>query len=143
MKKRIILIRGAFDVLHVGHLRTLNKIKKYGEKLIIALDSDKTVSNRKLGRPIFSQETRKEFLENLKPVDKVFISRKEGAYDIIKKVKPDILILKRDSDTMSDNPSNREKLLRFCDKENIKIIYQNPSTIKGKSISTTSVLAKL
>ena len=81
-----ILVNGAFDLLHRGHLDLLNEAKLIGDYLLVALDTDKRISKAKgPDRPINDQDTRKAIIENLKPVDEVrlFGSDKE-LIDIIK-----------------------------------------------------------
>lgn len=77
--KRIV-VNGTFDVLHPGHIHLLNYARSLGDFLYVLIDSDRRVQELKgLDRPIFDQNTRKLFLENLRAVDRVdiFNSREE------------------------------------------------------------------
>lgn len=69
-----VFVNGTFDLLHRGHLELLNYAKSLGDKVYVGIDSDRRVSEKKgPSRPIYTQEDRKFFLENLKSVDKVYV----------------------------------------------------------------------
>lgn len=84
---------GVFNILHPGHARYLQKAKKLGDLLIVAVNSD--LSTRKIKgpkRPINSQETRTEMLAALESVDYVTIFVETTPINIIKAIKPDIWV---------------------------------------------------
>ncbi len=90
---KIVFTNGCFDLLHPGHIDLLKRAKKMGTKLIVGINSDKSVSAIKgNNRPFQSQEERKKILENLKPVDEVVIFDELTPENLIKKIKPDVLI---------------------------------------------------
>lgn len=89
---KIIFTNGCFDILHRGHVEYLRKSKELGDKLIVGLNSDASVRKLKgKDRPINNQEDRKMVLENLGFVDEVIIFDEETPYELIKKIKPDII----------------------------------------------------
>lgn len=96
MKK--VFVNGTFDLLHVGHLQLLNFAKSYGDYLIVAIDSDERVKEKKgLSRPIYNQDERRFFLNMLKPVNQVEIfSSDEELEELIKGFKPDIMVVGSD-----------------------------------------------
>ena len=84
---------GCFDIIHSGHLDLLKEAKSYGDKLIVGLNSDKSVSKLKgPERPIIGQSERKKILSALKFVDEVIIFNEENPLKLIKKLKPSILV---------------------------------------------------
>jgi rfaE bifunctional protein nucleotidyltransferase chain/domain len=88
----IVFTNGCFDILHAGHVEYLEKSKALGVKLIVGLNSDESVRRLKgPSRPINNQEDRKKVLEALRCVDKVIIFNEDSPYELIKKLKPDIL----------------------------------------------------
>ncbi len=94
-KKPLVLAGGCFDILHLGHVRFLNEIKKYGT-LIVALESDEKV--RKLkgeNRPIHKQPHRAEVLAALNPVDYIILlpsfSTDEDYRKLIQTIKPTVI----------------------------------------------------
>ena len=91
--KKIVFTNGCFDILHVGHVRYLSKAKKLGNILIVGLNSDKSVKKLKGdNRPINIFEDRATLLASLRFVDLVIIFEEKTPENLIKKIKPDILV---------------------------------------------------
>jgi D-beta-D-heptose 7-phosphate kinase/D-beta-D-heptose 1-phosphate adenosyltransferase len=93
-----IFVNGTFDILHRGHLELLNYAKSLGDILLVGIDSDDRVKEKKgLTRPIYTQGERKFFLENLKAVDSVDIFSSDNELEsMIKSFKPDIMVVGSD-----------------------------------------------
>jgi D-beta-D-heptose 7-phosphate kinase/D-beta-D-heptose 1-phosphate adenosyltransferase len=93
-----VFVNGTFDILHRGHLELLNYAKSLGDFLLVGIDSDDRVKEKKgPTRPIYNQEERKFFLENLKSVDSVDIFSSDNELEsIIKSFKPDIMVVGSD-----------------------------------------------
>lgn len=88
----IVFTNGCFDILHRGHIEYLKESKKLGDKLIVGLNSDKSVKMLKGDtRPVNNQDDRKAVLEGLKFVDQVIIFDEDTPRELILKVKPDII----------------------------------------------------
>ena len=95
MKNKKIFISGCFDILHVGHLKLLHKANSLGKKIYLGIDSDKRVKKSKgIDRPINNEKDRLNMIQNLRIVKsaKIFNSD-QGLINLIKKIKPDILML--------------------------------------------------
>jgi D-beta-D-heptose 7-phosphate kinase/D-beta-D-heptose 1-phosphate adenosyltransferase len=90
--KRIVFTNGCFDILHIGHVRYLKDAKALGDILVIGLNSDKSVSAIKPKRPITSQDQRAEVLSALEVVDYVTLFDEDTPYELIKLLKPDVLV---------------------------------------------------
>jgi D-beta-D-heptose 7-phosphate kinase/D-beta-D-heptose 1-phosphate adenosyltransferase len=90
--KKIVFTNGCFDILHVGHVKYLKKARRLGDILIVGLNSDQSVSAIKPGRPVNSQKNRAEVLAALTAVDYVVIFSEKTPYNLIKTLKPDILV---------------------------------------------------
>lgn len=89
-KIKIVLTGGAFDVLHIGHILTLNEAKLRGDFLVVAIASDEHI--RKKGRePIHAQEYRRIIIESIKSVD-IAISGFSNPQEMIEMVKPNIIV---------------------------------------------------
>jgi len=91
--KKIVFTNGCFDILHRGHIEYLKKAKKLGDILIIGLNSD--ISVRKIKgrlRPINKENDRAKVLDSLKYVDYVVTFNEKTPLNLIKKIKPDILV---------------------------------------------------
>lgn len=92
-KKKIVFTNGCFDILHLGHIRYLTQAKKKGNILVVGLNSDSSVKKLKgKNRPIFSKSARAEVLAALESVDFVTIFSDLTPLEVIKKLKPDILV---------------------------------------------------
>jgi len=90
---KTVFTNGCFDILHVGHIRYLKEARDLGDKLVIGLNSDASVKRLKgEARPVMSQADRKEVLESLRFVDEVLIFDQDTPLELIKKVKPQILV---------------------------------------------------
>ena len=90
--ERIVFTNGCFDILHPGHMTYLEESKKLGTKLIVGLNSDRSISELKgPERPINTFADRKAMLEKLPFVDEVIEFDEITPLDLIKKVKPDII----------------------------------------------------
>lgn len=101
-----VLVFGVFDGLHKGHLFFLKQAKTLGNYLIVALARDLTVLRLKGRPPIYNQESRKASLLESGIVDKVYFGDKIlGRYSVIKKARPDIVVLGYDQDELYKNLS--------------------------------------
>ena len=91
--KKIVFTNGCFDVLHLGHLKILSEARKKGDVLIVGLNSDSSIRKIKSSnRPILTQKTRAKLLANMIGVDYVVIFNEATPYNLIKRIKPDILV---------------------------------------------------
>jgi len=87
----ITLANGAFDLLHVGHVRYLHAAKKLGGRLIVAINSDESVRALKgEGRPLMPAEERAEILAALADVDAVVIFPERDVRPLIREIRPDV-----------------------------------------------------
>lgn len=91
--QRIVFTNGCYDLLHLGHIKSLQYAKKYGEKLIVAVNSDDSIRRLKgEGRPINSLEDRTNTLAYLSMIDMVISFEDDTAVDLIKILEPDVYI---------------------------------------------------
>jgi D-beta-D-heptose 7-phosphate kinase/D-beta-D-heptose 1-phosphate adenosyltransferase len=98
----IVFTNGCFDIVHRGHLELLKYCKSIGGKVIIGLNSDKSIKEIKgKNRPVNNQKDRKFLLESLKYVDEVIIFEEKTPYSLITKIKPDIIVKGGDYDIKS------------------------------------------
>ncbi|WP_291950947.1 D-glycero-beta-D-manno-heptose-7-phosphate kinase [Campylobacter sp.] len=91
--KKVVFSNGCFDILHFGHIKYLEKAKKMGQILIVGLNSDQSVKKLKgQDRPINCENERACMLASLYFVDYVVIFDDETPYELIRYLKPDILV---------------------------------------------------
>lgn len=87
----ITLANGCFDVLHVGHIRYLRAAKDLGGRLIVAVNSDKSVRDLKgEGRPVMPEHERAEILAALACVDAVVIFGERDVRGVIAELRPNV-----------------------------------------------------
>ncbi|AXH14509.1 bifunctional heptose 7-phosphate kinase/heptose 1-phosphate adenyltransferase [Malaciobacter mytili LMG 24559] len=117
--KKIVFTNGCFDILHKGHVSYLNVAKSFGDVLILGLNSDESVKRLKgEDRPINTQEDRAYILSALECVDYVVIFNEDTPYELISKVKPDVLVKGADyegKEVVGSNIAKETKLVEFVD----------------------------
>lgn len=117
--KKIIFTNGCFDILHAGHVRYLETAKSYGDVLILGLNSDRSVKALKgEGRPINTQMDRAYILAALEAVDYVVVFDEDTPYDLIKAIKPHVLVKGGDykgKEVVGQDIADELKLVQFVD----------------------------
>jgi D-beta-D-heptose 7-phosphate kinase/D-beta-D-heptose 1-phosphate adenosyltransferase len=89
---RIVFTNGCFDLLHVGHVTYLAAARKLGNRLLVGLNSDRSVRALKgPGRPVVNEEDRARVLAALTAVDAVVLFDQETPLELIKSIRPDVL----------------------------------------------------
>ncbi|MCT7544571.1 D-glycero-beta-D-manno-heptose 1-phosphate adenylyltransferase, partial [Aliarcobacter cryaerophilus] len=131
--KKIVFTNGCFDILHVGHVKYLEEAKSYGDVLILGLNADSSVRKLKgSSRPINSQDDRAYILASLESVDYVVIFEEETPYELIKLIKPHVLVKGGDyegKEVVGQDIADELKLVQFVDGKSttntIKRIQEN------------------
>ena len=132
--KTIVTTNGCFDILHVGHVRYLEKTKSFADVLIVALNSDKSVRSIKgEGRPINNENDRAEVLSALRCVDYVVLFDEDSPIDLLLKIKPDVYT--KGADYTVETLPEAKQIMKIGTK--IEFI----SFVEGKS--TTSIIEKM
>ena len=91
--KKIVFTNGCFDILHRGHVAYLNEAKKLGDFLVVGLNADESVKRLKgPSRPINSEMDRLFVIANLKSVDGVEIFTEDTPLELIKEIRPMVLV---------------------------------------------------
>ena len=91
INKKIVSTNGVFDILHVGHIRSLQESKKLGDILIVAVNSDKSVKKIKgPERPVNNEDDRAEMLASLECVDFVVTFNEDNPIKILEIIKPNV-----------------------------------------------------
>jgi D-beta-D-heptose 7-phosphate kinase/D-beta-D-heptose 1-phosphate adenosyltransferase len=90
---RLVFTNGCFDLLHPGHVRYLAEARTLGDRLVVAVNADRTVAALKgKGRPILPLEERMEILGALECVDYVVAFQEETPARVIQELVPDVLV---------------------------------------------------
>ena len=91
--KKIVLAGGVFDIIHPGHIHTLNAAKALGDTLVVAIATDKTAKKMKKRPPLHDQELRCELVSCLSMVDKAVVGHEDDIFQTVKEIKPNIIVL--------------------------------------------------
>ena len=92
-KKKTVLAGGVFDIIHPGHIHTLNAAKALGDVLVVAIATDKTAQKMKKRTPLHNQELRCELVSCLSMVDKAVIGHEDDIFKTVKEIEPNIIVL--------------------------------------------------
>ena len=129
--KRVVFTNGCFDILHLGHVKYLQKARSLGDKLIIGVNSNASVSRLKgSSRPVNDQYDRAYLLASLEVVDYVVIFEEDTPYELIKKVQPDILVKGADyegKEVVGSDIAKEVKLIEFVDGKSTTSIIERIS----------------
>lgn len=142
--KRKIMVAGAFDIIHLGHINFLRQAKNlYDEsELIVVLARDSTIRRYKQREPVFSERERLEIVESIKFVDKAILGNEldgKTFFDIIYEVKPDVIVLGYDQNV------DENKLKTWAKEKglNVEVIRLNKFSDKDVLSSSTEVRNKI
>jgi len=117
--KKIVFTNGCFDILHLGHVKYLQKAKALGDVLIVGVNSNESVRRLKgSDRPVNDQYDRAYLLASLEVVDYVVIFEEDTPYDLIKKIKPDVLVKGKDyegKEVIGSDIAKEVKLIDFVE----------------------------
>jgi D-glycero-beta-D-manno-heptose 1-phosphate adenylyltransferase len=107
--RRVIFTNGCFDLLHPGHIHTLEQARSLGDVLIVGLNSDASVRQLKgPGRPVIPERERAEIVAALEAVDAVLIFHDLTPREVIARLLPDILV--KGGDWPGDQIIGREEV---------------------------------
>ncbi|MDR0822763.1 MAG: D-glycero-beta-D-manno-heptose 1-phosphate adenylyltransferase [Endomicrobium sp.] len=123
--KKIVFTNGCFDLLHLGHINLFEKAKSLGDILIVAINSDKSLKKLKGSkRPLVNEKDRAKILLALKSVDFVVVFGEQTPYNLLKLLRPDILVKGGDYKTEG-----------IIGREFVQTVYRFPF-VKGRSTTT-------
>jgi D-glycero-beta-D-manno-heptose 1-phosphate adenylyltransferase len=107
--RRVVFTNGCFDLLHPGHIRTLELARELGDVLIVGLNSDASVRQLKgQGRPLIPERERAEILAAMESVDAVIIFDDLTPQKVIAQLLPDVLV--KGGDWADDRIVGREEV---------------------------------
>lgn len=127
---KIVLTQGTFDFIHIGHFLYLEKARSYGDILIVGVDSDEKVRDRKgPDRPVVSEDERLRMLTHVRHVDFVTLKpAKAPKWQLIKMIRPDVLVATKETYTQKE----AKELKQYCG----EVVILEPQ-------ATTSTTAKM
>ena len=112
----VVLVGGVFDIIHPGHIHTLEAAKAQGDVLVVVIARTSTALKIKKDRRIYHNERlRKELVSSLNLVDLAIIGKEGTLYDTVEYVKPDIIALGY------DQAHSEKDVAENCQKRNLNI----------------------
>lgn len=126
--EKIVFTNGCFDILHTGHIYLLTKAASFGNRLVVGLNADESVKklNKGTNRPINKENDRALLLAALYCVDLVVLFSEETPLELIKSVKPDVLV--KGGDYTVDNIAGAKEVIANNGKVEIVPILEGYST---------------
>jgi rfaE bifunctional protein nucleotidyltransferase chain/domain len=110
--RRVVFANGCFDVLHVGHIRYLRGAKEEGDVLVVAVNSDHSITSlQKPKRPVIPDMERVEIVEALEMVDYVTVFDEPTVDSLLLKLKPHVHA--KGTDYTEENVPERETVLSY------------------------------
>jgi len=89
----VVLAGGVFDIIHPGHIHTLNAAKALGDVLVVVVATDNTSEKMKKRRPLHTQEQRQELVNSLSMVDLCLVGQEDDIFKTVNRVRPQIIAL--------------------------------------------------
>lgn len=133
--KRIVFTNGCFDILHVGHVKYLQEAKSYGDVLILGLNSDSSVRALKgPTRPVNTEDDRAYILAALESVDYVVLFSDETPHELIKSIRPDVLVKGGDYEgkrVVGAEFAKELRLVQFVDGKSTTATIERINNTKG------------
>ena len=112
---RVVLAGGVFDIIHPGHIYTLNAAKALGDVLVVVVATDSTAEKMKKRTPLHKQEQRRDLVKSLSMVDLCVIGKEGDIFKTVEAIKPEIIALGYDQ-------THQEKFITDgCKKLNLNI----------------------
>jgi len=90
---KVVLAGGVFDIIHPGHIHTLNSAKLLGDVLVVVVATDKTAVKMKKRTPLHNQIHRQNLVNSLSMVDLTLIGHEDDIFKTVEMVKPEIVAL--------------------------------------------------
>lgn len=114
--RRIVVVGGFFDILHLGHIKFLEKAKKWGDVIFVLLEEDSKAAKEKgENRPINSQQYRAKILSSIKSVDHIIMLKNmtnNAAYDkLMVEIRPDVIAITQ-GDLYIEHKKRQAKLVQ-------------------------------
>lgn len=131
LDQRVVLTSGSFDLIHLGHLKYLERAKECGDVLVVGVDCDAKIRRRKgPDRPMVPESERVEMLAYQRPVDYIYLKRDdEPKWALIRAMRPMTLVL---TEHHSYSEAEQSALLEICGE--IKVVERQASVTTSERI---------
>jgi D-beta-D-heptose 7-phosphate kinase/D-beta-D-heptose 1-phosphate adenosyltransferase len=144
LMKKVVVVSGGFDPIHVGHVRLIQEAAALGDELIVILNNDHWLRKKK-GQPFMPEDQRREILESLKGVTRVVLTSHDpdvedrSVCQELREIRPDIFAQGGDRDLKDavDPNSSQNPEARLCSELGIEIVY---GVGRGGKVQSSSCL---
>ena len=103
---RKVLVFGAFDVIHPGHINFLKQARDYGDYLVVSVARDSYIIGWKGKTPIHTEEVRRQYLLETSLVDEVLLGDEvPGTYGLVARIRPDVVCVGYDQEAFRESIS--------------------------------------
>ncbi|MGH2842349.1 MAG: adenylyltransferase/cytidyltransferase family protein [Solirubrobacteraceae bacterium] len=128
---KVVLTSGSFDLIHLGHVKYLQRAKECGDILAVGVDCDEKIRRRKgSDRPMVPEDERLQLLAYQRPVDLIYLKREsDERWGLLKAVAPDVLVLTVDH---SYSAEQQQALAQYCGR--IEVIERQASVTTSERI---------
>jgi len=90
---KVVLAGGVFDIIHPGHIHTLNAARNLGDVLVVVIATDKTAEKMKKRLPLHTQDQRKMLVDALSVVDLSVVGHEDNIFKTVELIRPEIIAL--------------------------------------------------
>jgi FAD synthetase len=130
---KTVMIFGTFDIVHHGHLNLFKQARKYGDMLVAVVARDARVRSIKSKESVYNEKERKQFLEQIRLIDKAVLGDQKDVYKRIREIKPDVIVLGYDQINFTD--ILQEKITEF----GLKTKIVRAKSYKEESLKTGKI----
>lgn len=132
---RVVFIGGGFEIVHPGHLYTIEQAKRLGDVLVVVLARSSTIRKRKGREPVAKEPDRLALMSSLRPVDAAILGGEGDIYETLEKVGPDVVALGYDQHH-AENEIRREAAKRGMRLKVVRLRALDPD------VKTSKILAE-
>ncbi len=133
---KVVFIGGGFEILHQGHLYTVEHARQLGDVLVVAVARDSTIRRRKGRDPVSGEEERVRLLSSMRQVDAAILGVEGVIYETLERVRPDIVALGYDQ-YHSEDEIVREGAKRGLSLKVVRLDSPHPLTKTSKLLTET------
>ena len=136
---KVVMAGGAFDIIHPGHIETLEKAKALGDILVVSVARNATIERSKGRKPVHDEKLRRKLVESIKPVDIAVLGSENDIFETVDLLRPDIIALGYDQ-THSEEKMQLEVRKRGFDISVVRLDSSVPGIKTSKIMATNSDL---
>jgi rfaE bifunctional protein nucleotidyltransferase chain/domain len=126
--KKVVLCHGVFDLVHIGHIRHLQRARQEGDVLMVTITADRYI-NKGPGRPVYNEALRAENLASLVWIDYVAVNDQPTAINVIDLIQPNVYVKGGDYRHIDDDVTgNIAKEIKAVESHNGKVVFTDEIT---------------